>query len=106
MVQKIKFSLLLYIIILKCEVDMMKNYFKGRHFQKDILLVAVGYYFSFNLSYRDVVEILRDRGITIHHTTGLLYFVFHHFARSSNFCREPYQPMEVSEWSNLEPWDG
>ncbi|MCG9227531.1 IS6 family transposase, partial [Pediococcus pentosaceus] len=27
---------------------MMKNYFKGRHFQQDIILVAVGYYFRFN----------------------------------------------------------
>ena len=34
---------------------MMKNYFKGRHFQQDIIWVAVGYYFRFNLSYRDVV---------------------------------------------------
>lgn len=48
---------------------MMKNYFKGRRFQKDIILVAVGYHFRFSLSYRDVVEILRDRGIIIHHTT-------------------------------------
>ena len=34
---------------------MVKNYFKGRHFQKDIILVAVGYYFRFSLSYRDIV---------------------------------------------------
>ncbi|MCT3345347.1 IS6 family transposase, partial [Lacticaseibacillus paracasei] len=34
------------------------NYFKGRHFQKDIILVAVGYYFRFSLSYRDIVELL------------------------------------------------
>lgn len=47
----------------------MKNYFKGRHFQKDIILVAVGYYFRFSLSYRDVVEILRDRRNIVHHTT-------------------------------------
>ncbi|KRL97721.1 hypothetical protein FD50_GL001287 [Liquorilactobacillus satsumensis DSM 16230 = JCM 12392] len=40
---------------------MMKNYFKERHFQKDIILVAVGCYFRFSLSYRDIVEILRDR---------------------------------------------
>ena len=38
------------------------NHFKGRHFQKDIILVAVGYYFRFSLSYRDIVELLRDRG--------------------------------------------
>ncbi|MBS0993003.1 IS6 family transposase, partial [Lacticaseibacillus paracasei] len=26
------------------------DHFKGRHFQKDIILVAVGYYFRFSLS--------------------------------------------------------
>ncbi|MEK0406974.1 IS6 family transposase, partial [Limosilactobacillus fermentum] len=26
------------------------HHFKGRHFQKDIILVAVGYYFRFSLS--------------------------------------------------------
>ncbi|QAR22232.1 IS6 family transposase [Limosilactobacillus fermentum] len=56
---------------------MMKNYFKGRHSQQDIILVAVGYYFRFNLSYRDVVEILRDRGITVHHTTIMRWV--HHY---------------------------
>ncbi|CUR63649.1 Mobile element protein [Leuconostoc inhae] len=43
------------------------NHFKGRQFSRDIILVAVGYYFRFNLSYRDVVEILRDRGVSVHH---------------------------------------
>ena len=56
---------------------MMENYFKGRHFQQDIILVAVGYYFRFSLSYRDVVEILRDRGIIIHHTTVMRWV--HHY---------------------------
>lgn len=69
LVQKFSGKLILSIISLKSEVAMMKNYFKGRHFQKDIILVAVDYYFRFSLSYRDVVEILRDRGIIIHHTT-------------------------------------
>ena len=55
----------------------MKNHFKGRHFQKDIILVAVGYYFRFSLSYRDIVEILRDRGITVHHTTVMRWV--HHY---------------------------
>lgn len=55
----------------------MKNYFKGRHFQKDIILVAVGYYLRFSLSYRDLVEILRDRGIAVHHTTIMRWV--HHY---------------------------
>ena len=34
------------------------NHFKGKQFQKDVIIVAVGYYLRYNLSYRDVQEIL------------------------------------------------
>ncbi len=30
------------------------NHFKGKQFQKDVIIVAVGYYLRYNLSYRDV----------------------------------------------------
>jgi putative transposase len=45
------------------------RYFKGKQFKKDIILVAVGYYCRFSLSYRDVSEILNERGVSIHPTT-------------------------------------
>ncbi|MBG9536343.1 IS6 family transposase, partial [Bacillus thuringiensis] len=45
------------------------RYFKGKQFKKDIILVAVGYYCRFSLSYRDVSELLRERGISVHPTT-------------------------------------
>ncbi|PHD64278.1 IS6 family transposase, partial [Bacillus toyonensis] len=45
------------------------RYFKGKQFEKDIILVAVGYYCRFSLSYRDVSELLRERGISVHPTT-------------------------------------
>lgn len=45
------------------------GYFKGKQFKKDIILVAVGYYCRFSLSYRDVSELLRERGISVHPTT-------------------------------------
>ncbi|MDM5153341.1 IS6 family transposase [Bacillus sp. DX1.1] len=45
------------------------RYFKGKQFKKDIILVAVGYYCRFSLSYRDVSEILKERGISVHPTT-------------------------------------
>ncbi|EJR89772.1 hypothetical protein IKG_06000 [Bacillus cereus VD200] len=44
------------------------GYFKGKQFKQDIILVAVGYYCRFSLSYRDVSEILKERGISIHPT--------------------------------------
>ena len=45
------------------------DHFKGKQFQKDVMIVAVGYYLRYNLSYREVQEILYDRGINICHTT-------------------------------------
>ena len=37
----------------------MKNVFKGKHFDKVIIIEAVGLYCRFSLSYREVAEILR-----------------------------------------------
>ena len=45
------------------------GYFKGKQFKKGIILGAVGYYCRFSLSYRDVSELLRERGISVHPTT-------------------------------------
>ncbi|WP_255287384.1 IS6 family transposase [Bacillus pseudomycoides] len=45
------------------------RYFKGKQFKKDIILVAALYYCRFSLSYRDVSEILKERGISVHPTT-------------------------------------
>lgn len=53
------------------------NQFKGRQFNQAIIMVAVGYYCRFNLSYRDLVEILCDRGVSVHHTTIMRWV--HHY---------------------------
>ena len=45
------------------------NHFKGKQFQQDVIIVAVGYYLRYNLSYREVQELLYDRGINVCHTT-------------------------------------
>ena len=41
------------------------NHFKDKQFQQDIIIVAVGYYLRYNLSYREVQELLYDRGINV-----------------------------------------
>jgi IS6 family transposase len=43
--------------------------FKWRHFQADIILCAVRWYLRYALSYRDVEELLRERGVVVDHTT-------------------------------------
>ena len=49
--------------------DRVMNHFKGKQFKKDVIIVAVGYYLRYNLSYREVQELLYDRGINVCHTT-------------------------------------
>ena len=43
--------------------------FSGRHFPKDVILTAVRWYLRYNLSYRDVEELLAERGIVVDHST-------------------------------------
>ena len=45
------------------------NHFKGKQFQQDVIIIAVGYYLRYNLSSREVQELLYDRGINVCHTT-------------------------------------
>ncbi len=45
------------------------NHFKGKQFQKDVIIISVRYYLRYNLSYRDVQEMLYDPGINVSHTT-------------------------------------
>lgn len=45
------------------------RYFKGKQFKRDVILVAVGQYCRFSLSYRDVSEILKERGLSAHPRT-------------------------------------
>ncbi len=43
--------------------------FKWRHYQSEIILVCVRWYLSYPLSYRQVAEMVNERGLDIHHTT-------------------------------------
>ena len=44
-------------------------YFRYKQFDKDVITVAVCYYLRYALSYRDISEILRERGVDVHHST-------------------------------------
>lgn len=43
--------------------------FKGRHFQREIILQCVRWYCAYSLSYRDIEEIMIERGFQIDHST-------------------------------------
>ena len=46
-----------------------KSPFKWRHYQSDIILLCVRWYLSYPLSYRQVMEMVNERGLDIHHTS-------------------------------------
>ena len=43
--------------------------FKWRQFEPEVILLAVGWYLRFSLSYRDVEELLADRGLHADYVT-------------------------------------
>jgi hypothetical protein len=43
--------------------------FKGRHFDQEVVVLCVRWYLRFKFSYRDLVEIIADCGLSLVHTT-------------------------------------
>ncbi len=49
----------------------LPNLFKGRHFDREIIVLCVRWYLSFKLRARDLVQMMNERGIGLAHTTIL-----------------------------------
>ena len=43
--------------------------FKGAQYPKDVILFAVFFYVRYGVSYRDLEEIMHERGVSVDHTT-------------------------------------
>ena len=43
--------------------------FKGRHFEGEIVLWAVRWYRRYGVSYRDLEQMMGDRGVVVDHST-------------------------------------
>ena len=56
---------------------LIEELFVGRHFDAEIVVLCVRWYLSFKLSYRDLVRMMGERGITMAHTT-ILRWVQHY----------------------------
>ncbi|AQX56565.1 IS6 family transposase [Priestia flexa] len=46
-----------------------QNLFKWKHYQPDIILLTVRWYLRYSLSFRDLVEMMEERGLSMAHTT-------------------------------------
>jgi hypothetical protein len=52
---------------MQVEVPMID--FKGSHYPKDVILYAVFFYVRYAVSYRDLEEIMAERGVVVDHAT-------------------------------------
>src|SRR5438128_443940 len=55
-----------------------RSAFAGYRFPPEVITLAVRWYLRFGLSYRDVEELLAERGVDVDHVT--VYRWFHRFA--------------------------
>ena len=46
--------------------------FAGFRFPPEVIMVSVRWYLRFGLSYRDLEELLKERGVTVDHVTLVL----------------------------------
>src|SRR6202034_622004 len=52
--------------------------FEGRHFDREIIVLCVRWYLRFKLSFRDLVEMMAERGLSMAHTAIMRWM--HHYA--------------------------
>src|ERR1700730_19120570 len=72
--------------------------FKWRHFEPEIIVCAVRWYLRFSLSYRDVEELLLERGLPADHTT-IWRWVQRYAPELNKRCRRELKPTQpISEY--------
>ena len=72
------------------EVKSMDELFRGRHFDRDVIILCVRWYLRYKLSFRDLVEMMSERGLHLAHTTILRWV-------------QRYAPEFVKRWNRFGP---
>lgn len=71
------------------------NPFKWRHYQSEVILLCVRWYLSYPLSYRQVTEMVNERGLNVHHTT-VFRWVQEYSPEIDKRCRPHLKPTNDS----------
>jgi putative transposase len=71
--------------------------FKWRHFQKDIILLVVRWYLAYALSYRDIEEMMQERGISVDHST-IQRWAVHYAPKLEEQFRQKHKKSVGSSW--------
>jgi transposase-like protein len=69
--------------------------FEGRHFDREVIILCVRWYLRFKLSFRDLVEMMVERGVSMAHTT-IMRWVQHYAPEFERRWNRFAQPAGVS----------
>jgi transposase-like protein len=70
--------------------------FKWRHFQGDVILQCVRWYCKYGISYRDLEEMMAERGLSVDHTT--IYRWVQHYALELKKRLDWYKKRYANRW--------
>src|SRR2546428_11790232 len=70
--------------------------FKWGHFEADIILLCVHWYLRYSLSYRDLEEMMLERGLQVDHTT--IYRWVQHYAPELEMRCRPHLKATNDSW--------
>jgi transposase-like protein len=74
----------------------MENLFQWRHFQGEIVLTCTRWYLRYALSYRDLEEMMIERGLSVDHTT--IYRWVQRYAPELDKRSQPYLKQTNDSW--------
>jgi len=89
-------------------VSNMDELFKGRHFDHEIIVLRVRWYLRYKLSFRDLVEMMAERGVSLAHTTIMRWIqrnVSKFQKRWNCFVRPAGRSWRVDETYDPSSWD-
>ena len=70
------------------ELNSIEELFRGRHFDREVIVLCVRWYLRYKLSFRDLVEMMSERGLHLAHTTILRWV-------------QRYAPEFVKRWNRF-----
>jgi transposase-like protein len=82
------------------KVKSLEELFKGRHVEHEFIILCVRWYLRYKLSYRDLVEMMAERGLTLAHTTIMRWvqrYVPEFAKRWSRYARKGGKSWRVDE---------
>jgi transposase-like protein len=82
------------------ELDSIEKLFRGRHFDREVIILCVRWYLRYKLSFRDLVEMMSERGLHLAHTTILRWvqrYAPEFIKRWNRFARRAGRSWRVDE---------